>query len=94
MRHSADAAAITNLQTRNGAGDGAAGALMKVELTFGPTRVNRDTTVSFADINGAPNQGFSSGSAEGDIEDLLKKTLPRGMTYEWTELSYQGPADT
>jgi multidrug efflux pump len=86
----ADAAAITNLQTRNGAGEMVPlGALMKVEPTFGPTRVTRYNGFPSADINGAPNQGFSSAQAEGDIEDLLKKTLPRGMTYEWTELSYQ-----
>jgi multidrug efflux pump len=41
-----------------------------------------------ADINGAPNPGFSSSQAEGEIERLLTQ-LPRGMAYEWTELSYQ-----
>jgi multidrug efflux pump len=41
-----------------------------------------------ADINGAPKFGFSSGEAEAEIEGLLKN-LPRGMSYEWTELSYQ-----
>eukprot|EP01041_Mallomonas_annulata_P029196 gene29196-51149_t len=44
---------------------------------------------SGADINGAANPGFSSSQAEGEIETLLKNTLPRGMSYEWTELSYQ-----
>ena len=42
-----------------------------------------------ADINGAANPGFSSGQAEGQVVALLKKTLPRGIGYEWTELSYQ-----
>jgi multidrug efflux pump len=41
-----------------------------------------------ADINGAAKPGFSSGQAEAEIEKLLKG-LPRGMGYEWTELSYQ-----
>jgi multidrug efflux pump len=41
-----------------------------------------------ADINGAPNPGFSSAQAEGEIEALLRG-LPRGISYEWTELSYQ-----
>jgi multidrug efflux pump len=41
-----------------------------------------------ADINGAPKFGFSSGEAEAEMETLLKG-LPRGIGYEWTELSYQ-----
>jgi len=86
----ADAQAITGLKTRNAAGEMVPlGALMKVEPTFGPTRVTRYNGYPSADINGAANPGFSSGQAEGEIEALLKKTLPRGMGYEWTELTYQ-----
>jgi multidrug efflux pump len=86
----ADAAAITQLKTRNSAGQMVPlGALMKVEPTFGPTRVTRYNGFPSADINGAANPGFSSGQAEAEIEMLLKRTLPRGMTYEWTELAYQ-----
>jgi len=85
-----DAAAITNLKTRNAAGEMVPlGALMTVEPTFGPTRVTRYNGFPSADINGAPNPGFSSSQAEGEIETLLQRTLPRGMSYEWTELSYQ-----
>ena len=86
----ADAEAITNLKTRNAAGEMVPlGALMTVEPSFGPTRVTRYNGYPSADINGAPNPGFSSAQAEGEIETLLQRTLPRGMTYEWTELSYQ-----
>ena len=86
----ADANAITALKARNAAGDMVPlGALMKVEPTFGPTRVTRYNGYPSADINGAPNPGFSSSQAEGEIETLLQRTLPRGLSYEWTELSYQ-----
>jgi multidrug efflux pump len=85
----ADAADIARLQTRNSRGQMVPlGALMKVEPTFGPTRVTRYNGYPSADINGAPNPGFSSSQAEGEIETLLKG-LPRGMSYEWTDLSYQ-----
>jgi multidrug efflux pump len=84
-----DAEAITQLKTRNARNEMVPlGALMHVDPTFGPTRVTRYNGFPSADINGAPNPGFSSGQAEGEIERLLK-TLPRGMSYEWTELSYQ-----
>jgi multidrug efflux pump len=86
----ADASAITNLKTRNAAGEMVPlGALMTVQPTFGPTRVTRYNGFPSADINGAPNFGFSSSQAEAEIEGLLQRTLPRGMSYEWTELAYQ-----
>ncbi|KPF47649.1 transporter [beta proteobacterium AAP121] len=85
-----DASAITTLQTRNAAGEMVPlGSLMTVEPTFGPTRVTRYNGFPSADINGAPNPGFSSSQAEAEIEALLQRTLPRGMSYEWTELAYQ-----
>jgi len=86
----ADASAIMALKTRNASGEMVPlGALMKVAPTFGPTRVTRYNGYPAADINGAPNPGFSSSQAELEIETLLQRTLPRGLTYEWTELSYQ-----
>jgi multidrug efflux pump len=85
----ADAQAITALKTRNARGEMVPlAALMDVQPSFGPTRVTRYNGFPSADINGAPNPGFSSGQAEAEIEQLLK-SLPRGMSYEWTELSYQ-----
>jgi len=85
-----DASAITSLKTRNAAGEMVPlGALMNVEPTFGPTRVTRYNGFPSADINGAPNPGFSSSQAEAEIETLLQRTLPRGLSYEWTELAYQ-----
>jgi multidrug efflux pump len=86
----ADAKAIGQLKTRNAAGDMVPlSTLMTVEPTFGPTRVTRYNGYPSADINGAANPGFSSGQAEAEIETLLKRTLPRGLGYEWTELTYQ-----
>jgi multidrug efflux pump len=85
----ADAQAITQLKARNNKGEMVPlSALMQVEPTFGPTRVTRYNGFPSADINGAAGPGFSSGQAEGEIEALLRQ-LPRGMTYEWTDLSYQ-----
>jgi multidrug efflux pump len=42
-----------------------------------------------AEINGGPAPGYSTGEAQAAIEKILAETLPQGMTYEWTELTYQ-----
>jgi multidrug efflux pump len=86
----ANAEAITQLKARNSRGEMVPlGAVMKVEPTFGPTRVTRYNGYPSADINGAPNPGFSSGQAEAEIERILQTSLPLGMSYQWTELAYQ-----
>nr|WP_315219716.1 multidrug efflux RND transporter permease subunit [uncultured Duganella sp.] len=80
---------IARLETRNSAGQMVPlGSVMQVNPTFGPTRVTRYNGFPSADINGAANPGFSSGQSEAEIERLVK-TLPRGMSYEWTDLAYQ-----
>jgi multidrug efflux pump len=85
----ADASAITRIETRNGRGEMVPlGALVKVDTTFGPTRVPRYNGLPSADLNGAAKPGFSSGQAEQEVERLLA-ALPRGISYQWTELSYQ-----
>ncbi len=37
----------------------------------------------------ARRQVLATGEAQAAIEKILAETLPKGMTYEWTELSYQ-----
>jgi len=42
-----------------------------------------------ADLNGGPAPGYSSGQAQAAITKILDETLPKGMRFEWTELTYQ-----
>ena len=42
-----------------------------------------------ADINGGPAPGFSSGQAQDAVERIAAETLPAGIGFEWTELTYQ-----
>lgn len=42
-----------------------------------------------ADISGGPALGFSSGRAKAAIERIAAETLPQGIGFEWTELTYQ-----
>ncbi len=64
-------------------------ALMRVQSTFGPERAMRYNGYMAADINGGPAPGVSSGQARAAIERIAAETLPQGVSYEWTELTYQ-----
>ena len=81
---------ITRLKTRNDRGQMVPlGALVKVAETHGPNRALRYNGYPAAEINGGPAAGFSSGQAEAVIAKLAGDTLPKGMTFEWTDLTYQ-----
>ncbi|OWK24973.1 hypothetical protein AJ87_16115 [Rhizobium yanglingense] len=64
-------------------------ALLKVSATTGPERTNRYNGFLSADINGGPAPGFSSGQAQAAIEKIANETLPKGISFEWTDLTYQ-----
>ncbi|CAM2008282.1 efflux RND transporter permease subunit [Acanthopleuribacter pedis] len=81
---------ILNLKVRNNRGEMIPlAAVMKVEETFGPEAAARYNGFRAADINGNAAPGFSSGQAQAAITRILDETLPPGMQYEWTELTYQ-----
>ena len=81
---------ILRLKTRNAKGEMVPlGALLTIDETFGPDVVEHYNGFASSDINGGPAPGFSSGQAEAAMSKILDETLPRGMRYEWTDLSYQ-----
>ncbi|RJX78812.1 efflux RND transporter permease subunit [Pseudomonas sp. LS-2] len=85
-----DAEQIGQLKVRNNLGEMIPLAtLLHVTNTSGPDRVMHYNGFITAEINGAAGPGFSSGQAEAAMNKLLKEELPNGMTYEWTDLTYQ-----
>jgi hydrophobe/amphiphile efflux-1 (HAE1) family protein len=81
---------ILPLQTRNGAGAMVPlGTLLTIKQSFGPDIVQRYNAYRSADINGGAAPGFSSGEAQAHMTGILNDTLPRGMSFEWTDLAYQ-----
>jgi multidrug efflux pump len=88
--HRAQVQDIAQLKVRNAAGEMVPiGALMKVSPSFGPERVQRYNAYLSADVNGGPAPGYSSGQAQAIMEQLARETLPNGITFEWTDLTYQ-----
>ncbi|HEX7813737.1 efflux RND transporter permease subunit [Dyella sp.] len=81
---------LLQLKTRNARGDAIPlGAFMTVQQTVGPDRVQHYNGYPTAEINGGPAPGFSSGQAQEAMEKLARDNLPNGMSFEWTELTYQ-----
>jgi len=81
---------ILQLKTRNNQGEMVPlSSLVKVRSTFGPEMVVRYNGYTAADINGGPAPGYSSAQAEAAVERIAAETLPRGVRFEWTDLTYQ-----
>ncbi|MAP26989.1 MULTISPECIES: efflux RND transporter permease subunit [unclassified Methylophaga] len=84
------ASQISQLKVRNSDGEMVPlGSFINVTDTAGPDRVMHYNGFTTAEINGGPAPGYSTGEAQAAIEKILAETLPNGMTYEWTELTYQ-----
>jgi len=88
FRHSAQD--ILQLKTRNAQGQMVPlGSFVTVQQGAGPDRVQHYNGYPTAEINGGPAPGFSSGQAQAAMEKLAKENLPDGISFEWTELTYQ-----
>ncbi|WP_020406796.1 efflux RND transporter permease subunit [Hahella ganghwensis] len=85
-----DADQIDKLKVRNQFGDMVPlASFVDVSHTAGPDRVMHYNGYPTAEINGAPAPGYSSGQAEAAITKILESELPNGMTFDWTDLTYQ-----
>ena len=81
---------IGQLKVRNNRGEMVPlSTFVKVDNSAGPDRVMHYNGFITAEINGAAAPGYSSGQAEAAIARLLDQELPNGMSYEWTDLTYQ-----
>jgi multidrug efflux pump len=81
---------IGQLKVRNNRGEMVPlSAFLKVSASSGPDRVMHYNGFLTAEINGAAAPGYSSGQAEAAMAKLLKEELPNGMSFEWTDLTYQ-----
>ncbi|MDQ7785484.1 MAG: multidrug efflux RND transporter permease subunit [Desulfomonilaceae bacterium] len=64
-------------------------SVASIRETTSPARILRYNLFPAAELRGDTEPGFSSGEAISAMEDLAAKTLPSGMSFEWTSLAYQ-----
>lgn len=67
-------------------------SFVSVRQVSGPEYTVRFNLYRSAEIQGAPAAGYSSGQALTALEEVAAKTLPAGMGYAWSGLSYQEKA--
>ena len=65
------------------------GTLAGVEPAQGPAVITLYNLYPSATINGAANAAYSSGQALQTMDHIAGTTIPAGMSYEWTAMSYQ-----
>ncbi|MEP6572896.1 MAG: efflux RND transporter permease subunit [Gemmatimonadota bacterium] len=81
---------ISQLKVKNSRGEMVPlGSVLQVKQSYGPDRGLRYNAYPAADINGGAAPGVSSGEAQAVMERIVQQTLPNGIGYEWTDLTYQ-----
>src|SRR5205823_5182992 len=86
----ANADGITQLKVRNARGEMVPlGSVLTVRPSHGSDQVTHYNGYPAADISGAAAPGVSAGAAVQTMEALANETLPNGLGFEWTELTYQ-----
>ncbi len=81
---------ILQLKARSGNGQMVPlSSIATVTPGFGPEMVVRYNGFTAADINSGPAPGYSSDQAQAAAERIAEEVLPRGMKFEWTDLTYQ-----
>jgi multidrug efflux pump len=80
---------VGQLKVRNLAGDMAPlNTVANLRDACGPVMLTRYNMYPAAAINGNVMPGTSTGQSIQIMQELAKESLPPGMAYEWTELTY------
>jgi multidrug efflux pump len=81
---------LTQIKVRNAAGDMVPlGNVATLVNSFGADRVPRYNLFPATEINGDTLPGVGAAFGVAKMEELAKKILPAGISFEWTDLSYQ-----
>jgi HAE1 family hydrophobic/amphiphilic exporter-1 len=84
------ATAIAQFYVRNSEGSMVPlSALESTKPIYGPQFTNRFNVYRAVQLTGAAAPGYSSGQALDVLEQIARETLPREISYDWSDLSYQ-----
>jgi hydrophobe/amphiphile efflux-1 (HAE1) family protein len=81
---------IARLKARNTSGQMVPiGTVARLRDTTIPYRVPRYNLYPAAEVQGVAAPGVASGTALRRMEELAYQVLPKGISFEWTDLAYQ-----
>ncbi|CAN5373921.1 multidrug efflux RND transporter permease subunit [soil metagenome] len=81
---------IGHLKTRSASGQMVPlDAVLTMKNDSGPYRVVRYNLYPSAELQGDTLRGYSSGQSLATMARLASEILPKGMSFEWTELAFQ-----
>ncbi|WP_277970192.1 efflux RND transporter permease subunit [Sphingomonas echinoides] len=81
---------VGHLRTRSAAGNMVPlDAVMTLRNDTGPYRVVRYNLYPSAELQGDTSRGYSSGQSLQAMAKIASETLPKGMSYEWTEIAFE-----
>jgi hydrophobe/amphiphile efflux-1 (HAE1) family protein len=81
---------IARLKARNTSGQMVPiGTVARLVDTTIPYRVPRYNLYPAAEVQGVAAPGIASGTALRRMEELAHQVLPKGISFEWTDLAYQ-----
>jgi HAE1 family hydrophobic/amphiphilic exporter-1 len=64
-------------------------AFIEIKDVSGPEFTNRYNLYRAVELTGGPAEGYSSTDALNALEEVAAETLPAGMGYEWSNMSFQ-----
>jgi hydrophobe/amphiphile efflux-1 (HAE1) family protein len=81
---------IARLRTRNAQGMMIPiGTVAKISEITVPYRIPHYNLFPAGEVQGGAALGVSSGTALNRMEEIARKVLPQGISYEWTDIAYQ-----
>jgi len=81
---------VERLRTRSDSGAAVPlASVLNLRNDSGPYRVVRYNLYPAAELQGDTIKGYSSGQSLASMEQIAEKVLPRGFSYDWTELAFQ-----
>ena len=85
-----DISDIWRIRVKNSRGDMVPlRALADIRTVVGPQTISRYNNYRAVLVNGSPKAGVSSGDALAAMEELSRRVLPPGYSFEWTGTAYQ-----
>ena len=81
---------VGRLRTRSAAGSMVPlDSVLRLRNDSGPYRVVRYNLYPAAELQGDTARGYSSGQSLATLAKIAGQVLPKGMTFEWTEIAFE-----